>query len=186
MPSLPELREPLTNGAVCVRAGAERDIPEVLIAYQDDPALHLRMGQPGPPSGAELGRLYERVEADRVAGRRLTFTITEPGEDTCRGQIYVHGVDWENGRGELGMWVASQMRGRGLGARALRLVSPWLLRAAGLDRLQILTESDNEPMIRAALAAGFTREGVFRGYTREQGRRVDNAVLSLVSRDLAG
>ncbi len=41
-------------------------------------------------------------------------------------------------------------------------------------------------MLRAAAAAGFQREGVLRGFLREQGARVDVAVLSLVQRDLAG
>jgi [ribosomal protein S5]-alanine N-acetyltransferase len=186
MPSLPNLREPLTDGVVGVRPSAESDIPEVLIAYQDDPTLHLRMGQLRPPSGAELGRRAERAEADRVAGRRLTLAIIEPGDDTCRGQIQVHGVDWDNSRAELGIWVAPQRRGRGLGTRALALVAGWLLRDGGVMRVGVLTESDNERMIRAAQAAGFSYEGVLRGYTRERGGRVDNAVLSIVARDLRG
>jgi RimJ/RimL family protein N-acetyltransferase len=186
MPSFPELREPLADGVVSVRFAAERDIPEVLIAYQDDPTLHLRIGQLRPPSGAELGRRAERAEADRVAGRALALTLVEPGEDTCGGQIYVDQVDWDHARADLSIWVAPQLRGRGLGARALALVAAWLLRTGGLQRVQLLAESDNEALIRAAKAAGFSYEGVLHGYTRERGRRVDNAVLSMVARDLRG
>jgi [ribosomal protein S5]-alanine N-acetyltransferase len=186
MPSLPELREPLTDGTVAVRPAAERDIPEVLIAYQDDPSLHLRMGQVRPPSGAELGRRAERAEPDRVAGRRLTLTVIEPGDDTCCGQIHVRGVDWDNSRAELGIWVAPQRRGRGLGTRALALVATWLLRDAGLHRIGLVAEADNERLIRAARSAGFSHEAVLRGYTRTRNGRVDNAVLSMVGPDLRG
>jgi RimJ/RimL family protein N-acetyltransferase len=186
MPSFPELREPLTDGVVRVRFAAERDIPEVLIAYQDDPTLHLRLGQTRPPSGAELGRRAERAEADRVLGRRLALTVVEPDDDTCRGQIYVYQVDWDHARADLAIWVAPQMRGRGLGARALGLVATWLLRTSGLQRVQLFTESDNEALIRTAERARFSYEGVLRGYTREAGRRLDNAVLSMVVRDLKG
>lgn len=186
MPSFPELPEPLTDGVVSVRFGAERDIPEVLIAYQDDPALHLRMGRPRPPSGAELGREAERAQSDRIAGRGLTLAIVEPRDDTCRGQIRVHHVDWDSPRAELVIWVAPQRRGRGMGARALALVAVWLLRDGGLERVALLTDTDNEPVIRAARGAGFTDEGVLRGYAREGGQRVDNAVLSMVARDLRG
>jgi RimJ/RimL family protein N-acetyltransferase len=162
MPSFPELREPLTDGVVRVRFAAERDIPEVLIAYQDDPTLHLRLG------------------------RRLALTVVEPDDDTCRGQIYVYQVDWDHARADLAIWVAPQMRGRGLGARALGLVATWLLRTSGLQRVQLFTESDNEALIRTAERARFSYEGVLRGYTREAGRRLDNAVLSMVVRDLKG
>jgi RimJ/RimL family protein N-acetyltransferase len=186
MPSFPELAEPLTDGSVIVRSAAERDIPEVLIAYQDDPEMHVRFGEDRPPSGAELGRIAERAEGDRLAGRGLTLTIVEPGDDTCRGQINVHHVEWEHARGELGLWIAPQHRGRGLGRRALVLVAGWLLRDCGFERVQVVTEPDNERMLGAARAAGFSFEGVLRAYTRERGARVDNAVLSRVRRDLAG
>lgn len=167
-----------------LRQYAERDIPEILIAYQDDSRLHLRIGEARPPSGAELGRRAERAEADRVAGTSVRLTILASNSDVCRGQLSVHGVDWDHARAELGIWLVPQLRGRGIATKSLRVASRWLLRPCGLERLQILTEPDNGPMIGAAQAAGFTYEGVLRGYTRERGERADNAVLSLVRSDL--
>ncbi len=197
MPSFPDLQVPRTDGTVSVRLAAERDIPETLIAYQDDPALHLRMGTPRPPTGAELGRRAERAEHDRLTGRGLSFTIVGAGEDTCVGQIDVHRVDWDHARAELGVWVALQWRGRGVARRALLLAAPWLLLEAGLERVELLTQPDNQPMIRSAEAAGFHLEGLLRGYfrpfpglprelRRSSDGRVDMAVLSLVRRDLRG
>lgn len=176
---------------------AERDIPEILIAYQDDPSLHLRMGEPRPPSGAELGRRAERAEHDRLGGRGISLTVVEAGDDTCVGQIDVHRVEWEHGRAELGVWLAPARRGRGLARRALGIAGPWLLGEAGLERLELLTQSDNQAMIRAGQAARFQLEGVLRGYYRafeglppgpylRPDGRVDMAVLSLVRRDLPG
>src|SRR5206468_3023892 len=147
---------------------------------------HLRMGEERPPSGAELGRLAERAPVDRVAGRGMTLTITAPGSDVCVGQINVHHADWENARVELGLWLAPQARGRGLAAAALRVVARWLLREAGFERVQLLTETGNDRLVRAAEAAGFQREGVLRGFLREQRSRVDVVALSLVRRDLSG
>jgi [ribosomal protein S5]-alanine N-acetyltransferase len=184
MPRIPAPTEPLGDERVALRLSAERDIPEILIAYEDDPQLHVNMGEDRPPSGAELGRREERAATERVAGSHVTLTILEPGSDVCRGQIYVHHVDWDNGRAELGMWLAPQIRGRRLAGPALALASAWLIRACGLQRLQIVTEPGNEPMIRAARAAGFRDEGILRGYMRERGRRVDVAIMSLLPGDL--
>jgi RimJ/RimL family protein N-acetyltransferase len=197
MPAFPDLSEPLTDGVVSLRLAAERDIPEILIAYQDDPELHLRMGNPRPPSGAELGRRAERAEEDRMAGRWLSLTMAEAGEDTCAGQIDIHRVDWENFRAELGVWVAPARRGHGLARRALALAARWLLTAGGLERVELLTQTDNHPLMCAAAAAGFQLEGVLHGYYRAfeglprryrrgPGGRIDMTVLSLVRRDLAG
>jgi RimJ/RimL family protein N-acetyltransferase len=142
------------------------------------------MGKERPPSGAELGRRADAEADERAAGSAATFTILDGADDVCRGQIYLHNVSWDDRRGELGMWVAPERRRRGLAGAALRLLTPWLLRDAGLVRLQLLTEPDNAPMLRAAHAAGFVHEGVFRAYTRERGRRVDCAILSLLHTDL--
>jgi RimJ/RimL family protein N-acetyltransferase len=195
MPSFPDLEPPLSDGTVSLRPFAERDIPEILIAYQDDPNLHLIMGNPKPPSGAELGRRAERAEDDRLAGRGLLLTLLEGEDDTCAGQIEVHRVEWEHGRAELAVWVAPALRGRGLAPRALVLVGPWLLTEAGLERLELITRADNASMIRAGEKAGFQLEGILRGYYRafkglppgpylRPDRRVDMAVLSLVYADL--
>ena len=180
MSSFPFLDEPLTGDTVVLRDYAERDIPEILIAHQDDPRLHHLTGDDRPPSGAELGRLAEREAADREIGERATLTILEPGSDTCRGQIRVHPVDWDQSRAEVGIWLAPQVRGRGLGRRALRLAGGWLLGPCGLARIELLTEPGNAPMIRAAGAAGFAREGILREYLRKRGKGVDVVIMSLI------
>jgi RimJ/RimL family protein N-acetyltransferase len=173
----------LRDALVTLRQSAERDIPEILIAYQDDRSLHVGMGEERPPSGAELGRREEQAGAERVAGTQVTFTILEPDSDICRGQINVHHVDWDHRRAELGIWLAPQARGRRLAPSALRLTSGWLFEACGLARVHVLTSPDNEAMIGAGRAAGFTPEGVLRAYSRLRGRRADRAVMSLLPSD---
>ena len=111
MPSFPELAQPLTDGVVALRLAAERDIPEVLIAYQDDPDLYRALGEPRPPSGAELGRRVEWAEAERKAGSRLVLTILQSGSDLCRGEVRVDDADWERGIARLtGKWRAASTR----------------------------------------------------------------------------
>lgn len=184
MPSFPDLSQPLRGPAACLRLAADRDIPEVLIAHQDDPELHRRLGLDRPPSGAELGRRVEAGPADRAAGAAVWLTITAPGADECCGQVDVHEVDWDHLRAQLGIWVAPGRRRRGLAAEALRLTGRWLLETCGLERVQVAAEPDNLPMRRAAHRAGWHEEGTLRGYLRERGGRVDVVVSSLVAADL--
>ncbi|HEV3056106.1 MAG TPA: GNAT family protein [Solirubrobacteraceae bacterium] len=184
MVAFPELQEPLRDELIALRFGAERDIPEILIAHQDDPTMYVRLGAERPPSGAELGREAERAEADRLAGSHLELTIVETGSDDCRGRIAVGNVDDDAARAELRVWVAPECRRRGYARRALALAAPWLFEACGLKRVAVLTETDNAGMLGAADGAGFVREGVLRGYWRGRRTRIDAVVLSLLPADL--
>ncbi len=186
MPAFGDLARTLSADGAELRFAAERDIPEILIAHQDDDHLHLRLGLERPPSGAELGRRIEAEAARRAAGDGVRFTILHAGSEVCRGQLDVHAVDWEARRAEAGIWVAPQHRGRGLAAAALPVAGGWLFEVCGLARLELLTEPDNHAMISAARRAGLTNEGVLRAYVRERGLRVDLTVLSLLPADLDG
>jgi [ribosomal protein S5]-alanine N-acetyltransferase len=184
MVRLPPLAQPLADEYVALRDTAERDIPEILLAHQDDPELHIRIGLERPPSGAQLGRGVEQEAAERVGRRSAQLTVLEPGSDRFRGQLTVHRVDPDHARAELGVWLVPQARGRGLGRRALRLACNWLVDVCGLERVELVTEPDNDPMLVAARAAGFSYEGVLHSYLRERGRRLDAAILSLLPSDL--
>jgi RimJ/RimL family protein N-acetyltransferase len=184
---IPELSEPLHDGRVTLRFAAERDIPELLIAHQDDPALHRRLGLGRPPSGAELGREFDESASARAAGRQVVFTILEAGSDDCVGQLRARAFDWDHARAELDLWLAPQARGRGLSRGALGLGSRWLFDVCGMQRIELLAAPDDEPGLRAAAAAGFHREGVLRAHTRDPGAvpgRADRIVLSLLPGDL--
>jgi len=174
----------LADERVALRFGSERDIPEILIAHQDDPRMYARIGDERPPSGAELGREAERAAAERAAGSHASLTILEPGSDDCRGRLEVGHVDPGAARAELRVWVAPQCRGRGYASGALALAARWLFGSCGLERLGLLTETDNGPMLHAARGAGFAQEGVLRGYWRERERRLDAVALSLLSSDV--
>jgi RimJ/RimL family protein N-acetyltransferase len=184
VPAIPVHALPLRSDVVELRLAAERDIPEILIAHQDDPHLHIRLGADKPPSGAELGRRTEQFESEIGSGTAVTLTLVLPGADDCVGQLNVHKIDWENGRADLGIWLAPQVRGRGLAAAAIGLAARWVFDAWGIERVSMLTDPDNAPMLQAARAAGFTEEGVFHSYGIERGRRIDLTVLSLLPSDV--
>ena len=185
MPSFPHFPDVLAGAGVRLRLAAERDIPEVLIAHQDDPELHRRLRMPRPPSGAELGRRTEIADTERSLGARLWLTILDPESDQCRGQIDVHEVELHHGRGALQIWIVPEHRNRGLGSAALALGGRWLIEEAGLERVALLIEPGNEPMLGCARSAGFQREGLVRAHWRDAGGRLDAEVFSLVRRDLS-
>jgi RimJ/RimL family protein N-acetyltransferase len=133
MPSFPSPDGSITDGVVALRLSAERDIPEVLIAYQDDRDLASALGERRPPSGAALGSRAECAPEMMAAGQAIVFSIVEPDGDVCRGEVRVDQVDWGQGTAVLTVWVARELRGHGLGPRAAGLAGGWLSTQCGLE-----------------------------------------------------
>ena len=137
MPSIPEPPDRISDELVELRPIAEWDIPEVLIAYQDDRELHRRLDLPRAPTGAQLGSEVDDAAALRQAGAGVKLTIVEPGSNDCRGRVEVDDIDWERGSARVRVWVAPQLRGRGYEQRAAELAAEWLQSSVGLDELTV-------------------------------------------------
>jgi ribosomal-protein-alanine N-acetyltransferase len=184
VPAFPEPPPTLADDRVALRPAAERDIPEILIAYQDDRALTAALGLARPPSGAELGRRVEASAALRAVGGELWLTVTAAGSDECCGQLELRDLDADQGRGELTVWIAPRRRRQGLGTAALALAGRWLLTDGGLERVSLLAAPDHAALRGAATTAGYRAEGILRGYGLGPGGRADAEVHSLVVSDL--
>lgn len=137
MPSIPEPPDRISDELVELRTIEEWDIPEVLIAHQDDRELHRRLGLPRPPTGAQLGSEVDDARSVRLAGTGVKLSIVEPGNNDCRGRVEVDAIDWERGSATVRVWVAPQLRGRGYEQRAAELASGWLGSSVGLHDLTI-------------------------------------------------
>lgn len=137
MPSIPEPPERFGDELVELREIAGWDIPEVLIAHQDDRDLHKRLGLEKPPSGAQLGLEVEDAERERRAGESIRFTIVAPGRNDCRGRVEVDDFDWGQSSAVMRVWVASQLRDRGYEQRAADLASDWLRNAARIQHITV-------------------------------------------------
>jgi RimJ/RimL family protein N-acetyltransferase len=137
MPSIPEPPDRIADALVELRPIAEWDIPEVLIAHQDDPDLHRRLGLSRPPTGAQLGSEVDDEPARRLAGDGVRLAIVEPGGNDCRGRVDVGGIDWARGSANVRVWVAPQLRGRGYEQRAAELAGQWLQSSVGLSALTV-------------------------------------------------
>ncbi|MFI6450355.1 GNAT family N-acetyltransferase [Streptosporangium amethystogenes] len=79
-----------------------------------------------------------------------------------------------------GYWVSPGLRGQGVAATAIDLVTGWAVASLGYARIQIFTRPDNVGSRRAALRAGFAEEGVLRSFVEVAGERSDAVVLSRV------
>ena len=78
---------------------------------------------------------------------------------------------------DLGLMVAAERRGQGIGRALLEAAVDWA-RAAGVTKLELHVFPWNEPALRLYERFGFEREGVRRGHYRRGGEEVDAILMA--------
>jgi RimJ/RimL family protein N-acetyltransferase len=175
--------EGLSDGVVRLRLMAEADLPAIVAACQD-PEIPRWTRVPEPYGESEARGWFEQETAQRARGEQLGLLIVDPGNGRLLGSVGIVHVDRQEGRCELGYWMARDSRGRGLATRAVRLLSGWTFENLSVDRIEIHAEPENAASRRVAERAGFTLEGVLRSYLVNKGLRRDAASYSLLRGEL--
>jgi RimJ/RimL family protein N-acetyltransferase len=80
----------------------------------------------------------------------------------------------------IGIVLAPEVRGRGYGSEAQRLLVRYLFAHTQVNRVEATTEITNVGEQRALEKAGFTREGILRGATFRAGRWHDQVIYSVL------
>ena len=101
-------------------------------------------------------------------------------------------VDWREterpGRGawEIGVLIIPEMRGRGVGATAQRLLVEYLFSTTPAFRIWAATEVENIAEQRALERSGFSQEGRLRGTHFRAGNWRDSFIYGIVRGDISG
>jgi ribosomal-protein-alanine N-acetyltransferase len=149
-----------------------------------DPYIPLVTTVPVPYS-ERAGLAYIQRQLRRPAqGAGYSFAVAEAVTDRAVGQIGVWLRDGAHGRADLGYWVATSSRGRGIAVHALRGLTAWTLSTLDVFRLELYVEPWNTASWRAAERCGYRREGLLRGRQLIGGRRRDLYVYGLLATDL--
>ncbi len=168
-----ELRDDL----IALRPWREDDADAVYAACQDVEIQHWIPVIPRP---------YTHDDAHAfVTGRHglggHQFAIVQEGHVVGSIGMRVDGSK----TGHIGYWCASEARGRGITTRALRQLCRYCLSELGLERLELITDSENLASQRVADKVGFRREGVLRSHLcHPDGRRRDSVMFSLLPGEL--
>jgi RimJ/RimL family protein N-acetyltransferase len=182
MRSIPLPRPPLTDGDIRLRPWERGDVKAVTAACQD-PEIPRWTVVPHNYTERYARDFINATGADIVTGRELALAIVDL-DDRVLGALGLSNFDWPDLKGEIGYWVVAEARGRGIGSRATRLLATWAIRQLGLERVELLANPQNEPSLRLAERAGFTREGTLRRYRRRHGVREDLVMFALLAEDL--
>lgn len=174
--------EGLSDGVVRLRLMTDADVPAVVGAISD-PSIP-RFTRVPDPYGEDEARHFQRSgEVGLTAGTDLATLITDADSGDVLGAAGIHNLDPESGRCSAGYWVAADARGRGVAARAMRLLSGYAFDELGAKRIELWIEPVNVASLRVAERAGFTREGLLRSFMEIGGERRDMLMYSRLPGD---
>lgn len=177
--ALPDVGE-LTDGVVTVRPLRPGDEEPLLDERQDREtrrwATTARLWTP------QDARAYiAATPAMWLAGSEARFAVLDAPTGTYAGSVGLRVTVPAFRIAEIGYCLRAGWRGRGLTARAVRLVSDWAFARAGLARLELGAAVGNIASQRVAERAGFRPEGVARlGLPAPTGGRTDEVRYGLL------
>jgi RimJ/RimL family protein N-acetyltransferase len=124
----------------------------------------------------------DRLAGELGAGEVIVFE-TEGGERIGAARATVR-----NRRSRIAelqtLIIDPAVRGRGLGAAAVRAVARELIEGRSMYRVEAEVYGFNAPALRTFAAAGFTREGVRRRAYVRHGARHDGVLFGLLADEL--
>jgi RimJ/RimL family protein N-acetyltransferase len=158
---------------VVIRPARLADLEPIYVAFE-------RVAAEGRWIGREL-------PLDREATlQRFRSSLTEPGHylsvaevsGGLVGQLHLGVAPY--GVAELGMHVASEWRGQGIGRALMQDAIAWAAAEPGVHKIALQVWPHNEPAQRLYRSCGFEQEGYLRShYRRKNGELWDAVVMGL-------
>ena len=171
----------LTIDDLILRPWRPADAPEVYAVCQD-PEIARWVTIPQPFLPADADAFIDSALTMWRDGRGAAFAIVDAATNRLLGAVTRFGPDGH--QATFGLWLAPDARGRGVGARALRLVADWTFATTAAIRLDTFIMVGNEASNRMVERAGFRREGVLRAWDlHHEGVPVDCTVFSRIRGD---
>ena len=180
-----ELRPPevtLTGQRIVLRPFRIEDAADIAESCQDQDIPRFTF-MPDDMTEAQAREWVERRLELWTQGL-FSFAITLPPEDRCVGQIGVF-VEERFRRAETFYWLDRRIRGRGVTAEALDIVTEWAFDEHGIVRAHLVTHLDNPALQRVAQRCGYQREGVLRAWVPIKDDQPDLVMWSRLASDPA-
>lgn len=172
----------LRGRSIALRARIESDVP----------ILHAGLYEDVDTRAAADGRAWRPMASDaegnpfRVLEPSVDvapFTVVALDDERVLGDALLWQIDLHNRGAHIGLALLQEARGRGIGGDVTEVLCRYAFRTLGLQRLQIETLVDNDPMLAVTTRVGFTVEGTLRSADWVNGRFVDHVVLGLLAEE---
>jgi RimJ/RimL family protein N-acetyltransferase len=171
------------EGRIVVRELHRSDIPALVdaVARLEGREWLLELPYPYTADHAEEWVARTRVALTAGTGAELAVFL----DDALVGSVGLRLLGPDRRSGEIGYWVATDARGRGVATAATRMLSDFGFETLGLRRIELNAAVANTASRRVAEKAGFELEGVRRAWRAVAGVPTDHCLYSRVAGGVA-
>ena len=173
------MKQLLSNDIVTLRALEPTDL-DTLYRWENDTALWTVSDTVAPYSREALWHYLENYTGDIYAQRQLRLMVTLTEDGTPVGTVDFLNFDPLNNRAELGLFITSEQRGKGLGRQALELLTSYARDHIGLRQLYVFIAVDNNVCLNLFEDFGYTRAGTLKSWVKRGTTYRDVALLQMI------
>lgn len=145
-----------------LRAPEPEDL-EVMLRFENSTDVWEMSNTTGPYSRFQLKQYIEQTQNDLFADRQLRLMIENEVRQVV-GIIDVCYFDPLHNRGEVGIMVDKEYRGRGIGSTALALLEDHCFRYLGIHQLFAYIAMENLPCRKLFAACGYKESAVLKDW----------------------
>ncbi len=131
---------------------------QTITALRNDIALQAQLLARARGSNESQVRLW--LQSRSTSTDSLLFIIADALTDATLGFLQLTGIDAVDQRAEVGICLADQAQGRGMGRESLSLLLPYVRDSWGMRKLSLRVRSDNLGAIRCYQHVGFVQCGL--------------------------
>ena len=169
----------LSNERIALRPLEPTDL-DTLYRWENDTSLWVVSDTVAPYSREALWNYLQQYTGDIYAQRQLRLMVTMSDDGTPVGTVDFLNFDPLNNRAELGLFIAAEFRGQGLGREALELLTAYARDHIGLRQIYVFIALDNEVCLKLFEDYGYQRAGILKSWVKRGSTYRDVALLQML------
>lgn len=179
----PEVFPTIDSDDVCLRPVSLSDIDSIYRACQD-PDIQTFTTIPIPYT-KEHADYFVNVLVWDGFNSRTALTLCVEYHRRFAGIVSLQNFEARDHLARIGYWIAKDMRGKGVAARAATLICAYGFRNMNIRRIEGLTLRGNVGSAKVLERAGFEFEALLKSrVTRQNGEQSDSQLYSLINQNL--
>ena len=167
----------LADDVIYLRKLEESDLDRTW-QWINQPDIYTAIGTAIPVTKTAQRRWFEELDKSNT---KIVFAICLHNGDQHIGNISLDLVDYRHRNARVAMFVAdADLRGQGIGTRAMQLLIEYAFDFMNLHRLYCKTTAGNPAVLDFYHKLGFRVEGQLREHEYLEGQYVDKVMLGLL------